>query len=338
MILWALGMAVVTLRQGVLSGNAELASDRGVIRLRNFSRLTSDLLGGTMDISGSGGPLSIEDTGSGVSLIANAIECHLVRTPKGNWAIGHAKLEGAVRVEMDSSVAATAKSRNAMGAPEPKSLTKVRLQSEKMDYRADAAEATLTFVLPVHMADEEQGTEAKVIDKKPFTGHFTQNTDVSGTSGVFRIGSPFDALTNQVLPRFGHLEGPVDFAINRVWSPTLPDTLSSGPQGPIPVDTTHIVGSGRQFDADFLGKGDPTLILTGNVKVEGTGTSFTGSVSGDKGVITLEPRTYRVKGYEFTGNPSKTVVNRIPPVVAVRFRARRTNPAGEQFSMVGASS
>jgi hypothetical protein len=321
-IAWALGVAAVMSQQDVLTGNAELAGDRGMIRLRNFSRLTSDLVAGTMDISGSGGPLSIEDTGTGVRLVAKEIQCHLVRTPKGNWAIGQAALKGAVRVEMDSSFAVHEKTRNGIPAPKPSSITKIHLNSEKMDYKADAAEATLTFVLPVQMADEEQGPEAKVIDKQSVNGHFTQNTDVSGTSGVFRVGSPFDALPNEIFPRFGHLEGPVDFAINRVWSPSMPDTLGTGLQGLAPADTTHITGSGRQFDADFLGNADPTLTLAGNVKVEATGTSFTGSVSGDRGVIRLEPRTYRVKGYEFTGNPSKTIMNRIPPLVTMSLFSR----------------
>ena len=292
---------------GQAPGSGELRSPGGVIRLKNFSRISSDLEKGETVLTGVGNPVSIDDTGTGLTLTAQSMSCTLHQNAKGEYVIDHATLSGDAHVVMDSRIAAQTKAIRAKLAKSPATenapnSSVVHLDSDTVEYEAEKDETVLTFPKPVAYAESVEGKTTKVQAGKPIDVSFTQETHARGSNGRFTVASPVDPSNRELKPRTGHLGGPVKFNVHRVETPITLNGTAIAPT------ETKIDGVGDRLDADFLKSGEPTVTLEGNVRVDGDGTGFSGTVTGTRAILTLDRQSLRPKSYDFLGTPAKTVI------------------------------
>ncbi|AIE85590.1 hypothetical protein [Fimbriimonas ginsengisoli] len=285
----------------------EVEGVAGTIRMRNFTRSHVDAISGETIMTGVGNPVVVEDTGTGLTLIAKSMSCRLKQNDKGEYVVQQATLADGAQVLIDSSVAAKsaterAKRENKPAPAAPKETTKTRIDSDSIVYVLNEQEGVMTFPKPVEYSGTSDGRATKTQDNIKVEVPFTQLTKASGSKGRFTIHVPLSA-GDPVEARTGHLDGLVKFSLVRSETPAPKAGV------PVPPEVTTVNGVGDSFDADFVKEGDPTLTLTGNVKLDGAGKAFKGSVTGTQAIFTLDRLTRQVTGYEFVGQPATTRIN-----------------------------
>jgi hypothetical protein len=154
-------------------------------------------------------------------------------------------------------------------------------------------EGLLTLPSKLRVRSDTAGARTIKKDNKDLAQTFTQNLDLTGSSGTISLDP--NAKTTATNLKKGTIEGTVDFNFKRI-------ETTAGVKEP---EETTLVGKGDRLVFDFTGA-ERTITLVGNVHLVGTG-SFNGETNVDKLIITVDEKLQPIR-YETSGNPSTTKV------------------------------
>ena len=280
--------------------------------------IEGDLLSNKLELHGSSAiPAEVVDTTLGVTLSAQTIVCTLSRGADGTFEVTAATLTGKSRVVYDST--AIQKDPKDKTKPKNDNREKGTLTSEQIQYDRKADESTLTIPTPLDFTSESFGIENKKVET-PKTVEKTEVpkaaitipvpyhdvTHLTGSQGKITVAQTTDPK-NPILPHIGNIEGPVVFDITRTETPPTPSPSVAVPV-PIPsVEVSHMHGVADHFHYDFVAPPDPTLTLTGHVKLDADSKAYIGSTTGTEMIVNLDRVTRKVKSYRF-GTPGATTV------------------------------
>lgn len=311
--LFAVCMGVSSM--GWAQSKGEFRGERGVIRVQGFSSTSVDVVSGEVILTGGAGPVSVEDTGSGMTLTGRAMTCVLHKSDAGIYTIDRADVTKEGKVVMDSKIAQASEiarlKKEGKPLPAPaKVATLTTLVSEVITYRVVEGESVLTFPSALTIDSHSAGTFTRKSKTQTAEIPFTQQSSLKGTQG--RVTFVLDQSTPrkvEVQPRRFHVEGPVRFAVTREETPP-------GIDGAAPVkQVQNFEATGATFDGDYDASPDPTITLGGNVEASGNGTGFDGKINCDVATVILDTQSFGefvVKKYQFTGDPAKSQIH-IPP-------------------------
>lgn len=274
--------------QGEDASTGSVTSPHGKISWRGL-RGTVNLREGTIVLTGSSPKgVFIEDTGSGMTLIARSMSCTLVRS--GNtYSMQQATLAEAAQALLDNS--------KAQGRKPGDPIVRSQIESDQLIYTAAGEEGTLTMPKPVQMTTtvDGKGVEKQNGQKVPYT--FQQLAKSNGRSGRVVAFIPAKSTQEPAL-RTAHFDGPVRFSSVR--TATYTNT-------PTPRVTT-LNGVGDVLDADFLGENVGTVTLSGSIKIDVEDQGAKLSQTGEKAVVTLDKTTQEVTGFDMSGTPATLTV------------------------------
>ena len=271
----------------------EVKTPGGFIRLYNFANVEVEE-DGTVKGKAQGKRVTLVDTERGLTLVGSSMDISLSRVPKG-FAVERALVTGDAQVTYDSKVAFEALKASSVTPPAaPKSFQVTELRSATVNYSVAEGKGTLTLPEALQITSKESGMVAKKIENASTMVPFDQNMTVTGSKGTVTVGLNPDGTIAE--PDAARVEGPVVFKLTRN------ETLPAG------VELTNLNGSTDLLEGVFTGTKEPSLTATGNVKLRGEGSGFTGRVTGTKAVILLDENRKPIR-YRFTGNPATTRVN-----------------------------
>jgi hypothetical protein len=331
------------------SGHAVLG-DHGQIHIDNFSAASSDGPG-NIHYSGTGSPVVVENTDLGLRMQATSVDCTVSTNAVGKTVLSTATLDGAAQIWLDTAQSDAAKvaaaSREGRPAPPASNeISKIHLASPHIDYAADATGGVATCLRAVDYTDDVDGHAATVEPGQAVPVRYAETIHVTGTGAVLALLEPISDAAPKIKPKTLHIDGPTQLDLTRnetrTPAPAAPSQVVPRPRVPAaklrskrpaakgalpvvpphvapesPISTTTVTvlhGVGDRFDADFVAPPLPTMVLTGNVSIDGTGSTLRGRTYADKAIVFLVPGTQEPKSYQFTGQPA---VSQIRPAATV---------------------
>lgn len=277
---------------------AEFRTRTGVIRVYDYATMASDPTTGETTVTGAAGPMTMVDTGNGLTLRGLRMSLVIQTLADNTRLLRRANLGSQAQATLDSELAFNTALAITPGTPKPDVFTKTVVDSDVMTYVAGETAGVLTLMSASQIVTDSKGyavaTKGTQIIRTPFTQHVV----VVGKSAQIDLVS--NGRTPNPSIKTAHLSGPVEFTLDRTESPV-------GGQ----VSLTKVKGIGDNLDAD-LGAEAPSITLSGNVKVDGSGPGLGGRVEGSKAVVFLDA-DLKPSRYEFVGKPATTTVQMAEP-------------------------
>lgn len=242
-----------------------------------YDRISFELIESGSRAVAIGKPAQILWRDAGMYFVANTIESDIVVDSEGRgYYLDNAKFTGQARLNFDFDTALDFLQEAAGGALEARSempAARVDLITERFSYKGDyvAGTAFLPVAFDVHATghDVQEVKQQTGVKKRESRIAF----DMHGVSGELGL---LTHAKKGVLPlRTGFLNGPVTFKARRE------STLAGQAEPPM-----EIKGTADRMEYDFV-SAEHTVTLIGNIRVDGLGSIYQGSTTGQRAVLTF---------------------------------------------------
>ncbi|MEZ0326106.1 MAG: hypothetical protein ACAH95_09380 [Fimbriimonas sp.] len=281
-LLAILGLAWVAQGQSTFTDPAKSITLR-YSGLKSFEYKPDDVI----RFSGTGSPVVVDAVSSGLVLNGNELSL-LAKSSAKLFYLQEATLNGSSVVISDTKVREDFEVSRKLRTELSPEQSRTRVDSATIHYKGTRTEGELTVPSKLRIRSDTAGARTIKKEDKDVAQTYTQNLDLTGTSGVMSLDP--NAKTTATNLKKGTIEGVVEFNFNRVEKDA--DTAE-------PVVST-LVGRGDQLVFDFTGT-VRTIKLVGNVHMVGTG-SYTADINCHTFIITVDEKLQPIR-YEAEGGP-----------------------------------